>query len=275
VATGPIPILPFGLSFLGLALACADAPAPDAASDPTSASAGPSGGSDGDGNDSGPSTTTADVPGTTGKDDDSSAGAADTNADTGSSGGGPGDCPAPRPAGDAPQVDCVAGAVTNGGGITIVGSGFGAEGPAVVLFDDFEGGTVGEPIQTGPGSAALGEWASLNTGIPRYGDAYAVSGATAFEADFTMDSSQQAFADLPDGTNEIFYSWWQYVPEGHNYPGEGSLDLLNWKVIWLLGNDEYAGGTGDDDLLLAFLGDGAAPTAVFGGNCSVYTEGSI
>ncbi len=259
-----------------LALACADTPGSDAASDPTAASADPSDGTElGSSSDAGGSTGSTTAPSTSGSAEASSAGSVDTSDGASSSGGGPVDCPTPRPPGDAPQIDCVSGAVASGSTITIVGSGFGAAGPEVVLFDDFEGGTVGEPIQTGAGSAALGEWMSLNTGIPRYGDTHVVSGAQSFEADFTVDSNQQAFADLPDGTTEIFYSWWQFVPEGHNYPGEGNVDLLNWKVIWLLGQDQYAGGTGDDDILLAFLGDGAGPTAVFGGNCSVYTEGSI
>jgi hypothetical protein len=115
----------------------------------------------------------------------------------------------------------------------------------------------------------------LNTGVPRYGDTYKVSGSNAFKADFTVDSAQQAFLDLPAGTTEIFYSWWQFVPAGHNYPGEGSVDTLNWKVIWLLGDDSFGGGTADDDLFLAFLGSGTGPDAVLGGNCSVYTEGGV
>ncbi|HET6585530.1 MAG TPA: hypothetical protein VFG69_18855 [Nannocystaceae bacterium] len=248
---------------------CADAPA-----DATGSSAGPS--SDGalEGSDTAPATT-SDESGASTSDGEDSAAEASTHAGDGSSGGGPADCPMPGPGIGAPLVECVSGAVADGSAITIVGSGFGASGPEVVVFDDFERGSVGEPIATGAGSATVGEWSGLNTGIPRYGDAYVVSGSMAFAADFTVDSEQQAFADLPDGTNEIFYSWWQYVPLGHNYPGEGSVDQLNWKVIWLLGNDAYAGGTADDDLLLAFLGDGAAPTAVFGGNCSVYTDGSI
>jgi hypothetical protein len=273
VATRPISFHhPCGLLLAILnSVACTAAPETDSQSGSTAATAEP----DDVGDDAGPGPTSADPSVSTSPDGEGSSATDDTSADDGSTGDEPNDCPTPRPGVGMPQIDCVSGAVTNGGEITIVGSGFGASGPEVVLFDDFEGGTVGEPIMTGPGSAAFGEWASLNTGIPRYGDAYVVSGARSFEADYTVDSLQQAFADLPDGTNEIFYSWWQYVPEGHNYPGEGSVDLLNWKVIWLLGNDAHAGGTGDDDILLAFLGDGAAPTAVFGGNCSVYTEGAI
>lgn len=264
--------IPYPFSLLAFALACADAPPDQTSTDASVTSTAATS----DAEDS--SAASTDAPGTTDpSDDDGSTAHGDTQVgdDSSSDDGGPRDCPAPRPAGDAPQIDCVSGSIADGSAITIVGTGFGDVGPEVVIFDDFEGGTVGEPIQTGPGSAALGEWAALNTGIPRYGDEFVVSGAQSFEADFTVDSSQQAFADLPDATTEIFYSWWQYVPVGHNFPGENSVDTLNWKVIWLLGQDQYAGGTGDDDILLAFLGDGAAPTAVFGGNCSVYTEGAI
>jgi hypothetical protein len=190
--------------------------------------------------------------------------------------GGFGECEPPSgQSAAAPEVSCVSGSVQDQGVITVVGAGFGQVGPNVVVFDDFEKGTVGEPISTGPASAQVGQWDALNTGVPRYGDEHRVSGTQAFKADFTVDSNQQAFSALPDGTTEIFYSWWQFVPTGHNYAGENSIDLLNWKVVWLLGDDSFAGGTGDDDILLAFLGDGAAPTAVLGGNCSVYTEGAI
>lgn len=198
------------------------------------------------------------------------------SATGGSSGsGGQNPCGAPGGPSDTPRVDCVSGALVDGSEITIVGAGFGDAGPEVVLFDDFEKGTVGQVIETGPGSAQVGEWAALNGGDPVYGDEYVVSGTKSFKSDFTVDSNQQAFADLPSGTTEIFYSWWQYVPVGHNFPGEGNVDLLNWKVIWLLGQDSISGGTADDDIFFAFLGDGAGPTTTFGGNCSVYTEGSI
>jgi hypothetical protein len=205
-----------------------------------------------------------------------SSGAGGTATGGSSGSGGVNGCGTPDGgASDTPRIDCVSGALVDGSEITIVGAGFGDEGPQVVIFDDFEKGTVGQVIQTGSGSAQIGEWAALNGGDPVYGDEYVVSGTKSFKSDFTVDSNQQAFADLPSGTTEIFYSWWQYVPVGHNFPGEGNPDLLNWKVIWLLGDDSISGGTADDDLFFAFLGDGAGPTTTFGGNCSVYTNGSI
>lgn len=272
MVTGRLRLIAPALTLTTL-IGCADAPS--VATDASTSSVGPSSAGEAAGSESDDASTTEHVSDASTTDGDESAAEASTSPASGTSGGGPVDCPTPGPGIGAPLVECVSGVVADGSSITIVGSGFGANGPEVVMFDDFEGGSIGEPIATGAGSATVGEWTGLNSGIPRYGDAYAVSGAMAFEADFTENSEQQAFADLPDGTNEIFYSWWQYVPLGHNYPGEGNVDQLNWKVVWLLGNDAYAGGTADDDLLLAFLGDGAAPTAVFGGNCSVYTEGAI
>jgi hypothetical protein len=183
-----------------------------------------------------------------------------------------GDCAVPD--GSDPAIGCVIGAVRDGSSVVIAGARFGAVGPNVVIFDDFEGGSPGDPIATGAGSAAVGEWVLLGSGTPRYGDEFAVSGSRAFRADFSEDSNQQAFADLPPDTTEIFYSWWMYTPEGHRFPGQDNVDTLNWKVIWLLGEDRLGGGTHDDDLFFAFLQPDDAPTAVFGGNCSVYTEGS-
>jgi hypothetical protein len=182
-------------------------------------------------------------------------------------------CPPPSSS-DTPAIGCVIGAVQDGSSITIAGAGFGDTGPNVVMFDDFEGGTPGEPIALGAGSAALGEWVLLGSGTPRYGDEFTVSGERSFHADFSADSNQQAFVDLPADTTEIFYSWWQYVPEGNRFPGQDNVDHLNWKVIWLLGDDALGGGTHDDDLFLAFLPPNDAPTGTFGGNCSVYRDRS-
>src|SRR5262245_12647822 len=60
----------------------------------------------------------------------------------------------------APAPSAVDGALSNGSAITVSGSGFGSVGPEVVIFDDFESGTDGAELATGPGSATVGAWMS-------------------------------------------------------------------------------------------------------------------
>jgi len=57
----------------------------------------------------------------------------------------------------APLITGVSGTITNGSEITITGSDFGANGPTVHIFDDFESGTVGNNIRLGSGSATGGD----------------------------------------------------------------------------------------------------------------------
>jgi len=66
----------------------------------------------------------------------------------------PNNCPSTP----APLITGVSGTITNGSEITITGSDFGANGPTVHIFDDFESGTVGNNIRLGSGSATGGRW---------------------------------------------------------------------------------------------------------------------
>ena len=69
-------------------------------------------------------------------------------------------CAAPLMA--QPAVSGVQGTVANGQTITVTGSAFGATGPNVVLFDDFEKGTSGKAILSGAGSAQTGQWSVVS-----------------------------------------------------------------------------------------------------------------
>src|SRR2546423_1251467 len=60
----------------------------------------------------------------------------------------------------APVIQSAVGEFRDGGQVTLTGA-FGAVGPQVVLFDNFDRGQDGAPIQTGPGSATVGSWNSI------------------------------------------------------------------------------------------------------------------
>ncbi len=146
---------------------------------------------------------------------------------------------------EAGNVNAVNGTIADGEIITIRGSGFGSSGPNVVVFDDFESGTVGEKIKTGGGSAKFGEWnSSGNSSSTYYSNGAKVSGTKSFTANMTdlNNTVVQLQAITPQNTRDLFVSWWLFLPSDNNWPGEGHKDGINWKQMWILGHD-----TANDD----------------------------
>lgn len=136
----------------------------------------------------------------------------------------------------APSITNIAGLIQDGQVISVSGTGFGANGPTVVLFDDFEGGAVGQNIKTGPGSAKVGQWDLVGQVPPKYSTRSALSGTKAFEAQpsagIEAGNNMQTF--LPVDSHDFFLSWWCFVPSDSPFPGEGNLTLDgNWKILWV------------------------------------------
>lgn len=143
-----------------------------------------------------------------------------------------------------PNPSGVTGNVSDGSNIVISGSGFGS-GPNVLIFDDFESGTVGQDINTGAGSAKYGQWA-LHGASCYYGSWAAVSGSKSFETDYSVSSFNHLQVSVPAGSqDELFISWWLYIPAGYPVPGEGLAVGRNWKQMWVQGS-----GTADDDIVV-------------------------
>ena len=147
----------------------------------------------------------------------------------------------------APVVGGVSGTVADGGAITITGSGFGA-GPAVKLFDDFEGGSAGDAIPLT--SPKVGQWSSASH-EPVY-DGNSHSGATGCRI-YDGDTQRQFRLSFGGDYTEVFFSFWVRVPNGTCFPGngEGGTDLepgefsfdSSWKFTWLF-NDNGCIGDG-------------------------------
>lgn len=150
----------------------------------------------------------------------------------------------------APSVQEVQGIVEDGAQITLFGSGFGASGPTVLFFDDLEGGTAGQTIRTGPGSARVGQWNALGSNEPYYANQHSVSGSLSFQADMSQDWFGYGEVLLPGGTQEIFATWWIFLPSGDLFPGQGGTDNVNWKTVWLQGE----GTTDNDQIFPTILG---------------------
>jgi hypothetical protein len=69
----------------------------------------------------------------------------------------------------------------------------------------------------------------------------------------------------------IFISWWQLIPSGTNYPGQGDASGVNWKTIWVQHNNS----TVDNDITPAFLntdGSGTIDDIIVNGNDGLYTK---
>jgi len=163
----------------------------------------------------------------------------------------------------APSVSSVSGSITQGSTITISGSNFGS-GPSGVVFDDFELGTDGNDIMTGSGSARVGQW-DATTGLVYYSNDHAMSGSLAFEADMKDGWLNYVQRLFPSGTSEVFACWWVYIPTV--MPGQGNPDGLNWKHIWIMGNDSAI----DDDVLLVFCCSDDSASLYASGNCGTET----
>ena len=157
----------------------------------------------------------------------------------------------------AMQVNNVSGTVADGASITIQGSGFGNNGPTIVLFDNFESGTVGQNLKTGAGSATIGQWLALNQVPPKYSNVTSVSGSNAWSVTAVqgVEGKTNAYLALP-GTTEEFLSWWCYVPSSSPWPGEGSgsdpANNINWKVMWFADGTagNWTGTSNDADIVM-------------------------
>ena len=143
-----------------------------------------------------------------------------------------------------PSISGISGKFSNSEEIIIAGSSFGTNGPNVVFFDDFEKGTVNSRIMTGSDSAQVG-MIGENLNSPYYTDSTSVSGSLAFQADNSSSWMVSSMVDLPLNCRNLYISWWLFLPSGDNYPGETDSAGINWKQIWILGND-----TVTDDLVI-------------------------
>ncbi|MEF3692158.1 MAG: hypothetical protein V3574_03860, partial [Candidatus Moraniibacteriota bacterium] len=86
----------------------------------------------------------------------------------------------------APSIAEVSGNISDGESITISGSGFGINGPNVVLFDSFEKGNIGNNISTVNNSADIGNWDTLGAVGSTYTTEYAFGGQKAMKIDWSV-----------------------------------------------------------------------------------------
>lgn len=149
----------------------------------------------------------------------------------------------------APSISSVSGTVSDRQTVTINGSEFGANGPRVSLFEDFENGTDRSNISlTGP---QVGAWSkTFNANLAKYTNADKVSGS--LSGQFAFDSGvEEVYGGLliydATGWDQIFVSGWVKMPSGQPYP---TPPQQNWKLWWLDNNGNWGGGSGPNDLVI-------------------------
>ena len=143
----------------------------------------------------------------------------------------------------APGVSSVQGSVADGQMVTITGSGFGATGPTVKVFDDFEGGNNGSAIAYGAGSATVSQWDFAGKDHITYSTDYPHGGTKSCKIDFDyiyMFPRLESQINVGPG-QEVFFSWWQYMPVHTSVPGTNGPEGggPNLKLFWLYGWDSY------------------------------------
>jgi len=158
----------------------------------------------------------------------------------------------------------VAGTLSNGQSVVITGTDFGATGPTIEMFDDFEGGTNGNDIENQ--SAKLGAWGdSADRDSATYSNLNARGGSSSLSMRFwcgaTGTEDYQQIRDSLSNATYVYQSWWTLMPSGQEWPGH-SISNVNYKLSWL----GAAGGWPDNDYAaLVVLGD--PPSVAFTAGC--------
>ena len=151
----------------------------------------------------------------------------------------------------APAIDTATGTFSNGGSITITGTGFGASGPNVVLFDSFENGTTGSNISTTSNSADIGNWNELGNPSQTYSSDYAKAGAKSMKINWSISYGAGPKLQYTNVQNsDILISWWQYMPTNRDIPGTNG-EGANWKLFWI--GDETDDWPWGSDIASQFL----------------------
>jgi len=154
-----------------------------------------------------------------------------------------------------PVIDSINGTPLYGGTVTISGNGFGTNGPNIDMFDDFERGSTGQVVSTGP--AVVGEWDSANMYYqPLYDDLSWTSsrphGNMSFrtgmywKASTSQSLQRQLRLDWFDasgkGYDEVFMSYNFMIPDGTLFPMAAEEETFssgsNWKMSWIMSDHD-------------------------------------
>lgn len=156
-------------------------------------------------------------------------------------------CLFPSAAFATPAITDLSGTMSNAQTLTITGTGFGATGPTIVVFDDFEKGTSGNTITTS--SPQVETYSSIGSDYPpKYTNAYVHGGSLSMMNDWNSPMEEPdeylELSDFGNITSGVYISFWAYIPTGIDIPGTNHADNTNWKVIWIGDkNDDWPWGS--------------------------------
>jgi hypothetical protein len=160
----------------------------------------------------------------------------------------------------APVLTNVTGTLTDGATVSISGTGFGAQGPTIRVYDNFEGGTPGNPVDL---TAVVGTWFGLGPRPPRF-DTTGNSGNLSISMHDTGVTASQALENILKAsfpaTQEFYLSYWLQIPVGFTFPGTdvpgkiptraihpAPIALSTWKSVWIFDGDNQ---TADNDIAM-------------------------
>ena len=158
-----------------------------------------------------------------------------------------------------PQIERVIGTLDSSELVTIVGSGFGADGPQIILYDDFNDTNPGQEIPLD--SPQVGKWSSSKNSPKAVLPSRSGNGSSFLIYDGSLDVSRRFQAEFGN-QREIFFSYWVRIPPGTRFTGrDGGIKRFStdssWKMAWLM--DGAEGYKSNDDLydvcLPTFIGN--------------------
>jgi len=147
------------------------------------------------------------------------------------------------------EITGVTGTIGDGNTLTITGCGFGANGPTLVIYDEFElhgGASVDDEIDT---TATVGSWTGGSAGgraggIPNYkahphSGSHSALGVEGYDNGGSWDASPNAIVKVTAAPfHNIFWSFAVMVPDGYTFPGSTVEDAFPpsgsiWKMSWI------------------------------------------
>lgn len=173
-------------------------------------------------------------------------------------------------AAEAQLIEKVEGTIADNSEIRLTGTGFGANGPNVVIFDNFDYDNSGishednQPLPSGSQPATIGAWTSTSgsseqdcplTPRAEYSADNQVSGDLSWHAAVTPRDSTCSFSnkDIVDDTQYAFvsYSFRSDVTwPGDRVDEDTGIVKSNWKILWMLGPGD---SWNDDDTVMPLV----------------------
>jgi len=176
-----------------------------------------------------------------------------------------------------PIIANVTGTLADSETVTLAGSGFGALGPTIHVYDNFDaGGSVDAEVDD---SAVIGSWIGNGTNDPTY-DSVSYSGNFSMRINKGLQTNgfSHKKASFPPAT-EVFISYWLQVPAGTTFPGSNVPGVLptvetitesvaTWKPMWMTDGEDVVN---DNDVVIPNY---AGPDMYIFGNNTLPIPGS-